>query len=328
MVDKRMQILLTGGRGMVGRAVQRLAARDYPDFQISAPSKSELDLRDQAAVKDYFSHNHYDAVIHCGARVGGIKASVENPVSFLVQNLQINTNTIQYAFEAGVPNFIFVASSCMYPRNYKIPLKEEYILEAPLEPTNEGYALSKICGARHCEYIETETGRAYRTFVPCNLYGPHDDFTPEFSHLIAAAIQKIDAAMIEGRSSVTIWGDGTAQREFLHVDDFARFMLAHISDLSDMPSVLNVGYGTEHSVLEYYQMIAEAMGYKGDFAFDTDRPVGMKSKLMDSSKARALGWGPSIDIRDGIRETVSFYLDRRQSRTEELYRRSQSMYTG
>jgi len=323
-----MQILLTGGGGMVGKAVLRLARNLYPDLQISAPDKSELDLRDQAAVKAYFENNRYDAVIHCGARVGGIMASVENPVSFLVQNLQINTNTIQYAYEAGVPNFIFVASSCMYPRDYKIPLKEEYILEAPLEPTSEGYALSKICGARHCEYINAESGLAYRTFIPCNLFGPHDDFTPGFSHLLAAAVQKIDAAITEGASSVTIWGDGSARREFLFVDDFARFLLAHIGELSKMPASLNVGYGVEHSVLEYYQMIAEAMGYKGDFAFDTDRPVGMKSKLMDSSKARALGWSPEVEIRDGIRETVAYYRDLRRSEDAELFRRSKSMYNG
>lgn len=323
-----MRILLTGGRGMVGRAVQRLAEQHYRDIQIIAPTKSDLDLRDQAAVKAYFESTQYDAVIHCGARVGGIGASVENPVSFLVQNLQINTNTIQYAFEAGVPNFIFVASSCMYPRDYKIPLKEDYILEAPLEPTNEGYALSKICGAKHCEYITTETGLAYRTFVPCNLYGPHDDFTPGFSHLIAAAIQKIDAAIAAGNAPVTIWGDGSARREFLFVDDFARFLLAQVGVLSDMPSVLNVGYGAEHSVLEYYQMIAEAMGYTGDFTFDTERPVGMKSKLMDSTRARALGWAPGVDIREGIRETVAFYRDPQRSQDGELYRRSQNMYVG
>lgn len=313
---------------MVGKAVVRLAKNLWPDFQISAPGKSELDLRDQAAVKAHFENNRYDAVIHCGARVGGIMASVENPVSFLVQNLQINTNTIQYAYESGVPNFIFVASSCMYPRDYKIPLKEEYILEAPLEPTSEGYALSKICGARHCEYINAESDLAYRTFIPCNLFGPYDDFTPGFSHLIGAAIQKVDAAIKEGNPSVTIWGDGTARREFLFVDDFARFLLAHIAELSKMPELLNVGYGAEHSVLEYYQMIAEAMGYNGDFVFDTDRPVGMMSKLMDSSKARALGWSPEIEIRDGIRETVAFYRDHRQSDDGELFRRSKSMYNG
>lgn len=324
----RMQILLTGGRGMVGRAVLRLAEQFYPDLRIHAPTRSELDLRDQVAVKDHYESNRYDAVIHCGARVGGIKASVENPLSFLVQNIQINTNTIQYAFEVDIPNFIFVASSCMYPRNYKTPIKEEFLLEAPLEPTNEGYALSKICGAKHCEYISFESGYAYRTFVPCNLYGPYDDFTAEFSHLIAAAIKKIDAALAEGGSTVTIWGDGTARREFLFVDDFARFMLEHIGSLSDMPALINVGYGAEFTVLEYYQMIAETMGYDGEFVFDVGRPVGMKSKLMDSSRARALGWSPDIDIRDGIRRTVAYYRDRSRSNVRELYRRSKSMYAG
>lgn len=313
---------------MVGRAVLRLAERLCPNVQFHAPTKSELDLRDQAAVKNYFGRYQFDVVIHCGARVGGIKASVENPVSFLVQNLQINTNTIQYAFESGVPNFVFVASSCMYPRDHKIPLKEDCLLEAPLEPTNEGYALSKICGAKHCEYIATESGRSYRTFVPCNLFGPYDDFTPEFSHLIAAAIQKISVAIAEGSKSVTIWGDGSVRREFLYVDDFARFILEHIADLCDMPSLLNVGYGTEHSVLEYYQMIAEILCYDGEFAFDIDRPVGMRSKLMDSSKARALGWAPRVDIRDGLRETVEYYRERLQSDDTKLYRRTKSMYTG
>lgn len=311
---------------MVGLAVQRLAAQNFTDLNITAPSKADLDLRDQHAVRDYFQSHRFDAVIHCGARVGGISASVDNPVSFLVQNLQINTNTVQYAYESGVRNFIFVASSCMYPRNYKIPLKEEYILEAPLEPTNEGYALSKICGAKHCEYIAAESGLNYRTLVPCNLYGPHDDFTPGFSHLMAAAIQKIDAAMKAGDDSVTIWGDGSAQREFLYVEDFARYMLECLDRLADLPSVLNVGYGSENTVLHYYQMIAEAMGYSGGFHFDTSRPAGMQSKLMDSSKARALGWAPQVDIRDGIRRTVEFYNSRTGADDSTLYRRTQSMY--
>lgn len=311
---------------MVGRAVQRLAEQSYPDFEIHAPTKAQLDLRDQAATKQHFTHNRYDAVIHCGARVGGISASVENPVSFLIQNLQINTNTVQSAYEAGVPNFLFVASSCMYPQDYKIPLKEDYVLEAPLEPTNEGYALSKICGAKHCEYISRESGKAYRTVIPSNLYGPYDDFTPEFSHLMAAAIQKIDTAMTEGRESVPIWGDGSARREFLFVEDFAQFMLDHVTRLADLPDLVNVGYGTEYSVLEFYQMIAEALGYEGDFSFDKDRPSGMMSKLMDSQRARALGWTPQTDIRDGIRKTVEFYRDHIGTRREELYRRSQTMY--
>lgn len=321
------RVLLTGGRGMVGRAVQKIAAEVHPALEIVAPGKADLDLREQAAVRDYFAANAFDAVIHCGARVGGISASVENPVSFLVQNLQINTNTVQYAYEAGVPDLIFVASSCMYPRDYRIPLKEEYVLDAPLEPTNEGYALSKICGAKHCEYISTESGLNYRTLIPCNLFGPHDDFTPGFSHLVAAAIQKIDTAMREGASSVEIWGDGSARREFLYVEDFARYTLDCLGSLADLPSLLNVGYGEEHSVLEYYRMIAQAMGYEGGFDFDTDRPVGMKSKLMDSSRARALGWSPQVDIRDGIERAVRFYRDRAGSDDGDLYRRSQKMYS-
>lgn len=308
-----MRVLLTGGRGMLGSAIRALAPSLRPEWEIDFPSSKDFDCRNQVATQAWFAKNSYDLVIHCAARVGGIKANMANPVEFFADNLLMNTNLIEESRNAGVPKFIFIGSSCMYPRDYKNPLKESYVLEAPLEPTNEGYALSKIAGARHCEYISRQCGLTYKTLIPSNLYGPGDHFDAEKSHLIAAILMKMHNAKEAGDETVEIWGDGTARREFLFVDDLAAFILTAASNLEALPPLLNVGKGHDYTVNEYYEAAAEVVGYKGRFTHKLDAPVGMMRKLMDSSIAeQQFGWNPQTGLKTGLARTYDYYLSERK----------------
>ena len=236
------------------------------------------------------------------------QANIADPVGFLVQNQSINLNVIMGALEAGIERLIYVGSSCMYPRDYINQLKEEYLLAAPLEPTNEGYALAKVSGAKLCEYCNRQHGTAYKVLIPCNLYGPYDHFDPVSGHLIAAMIRKLHEAKESGSPTVQIWGDGTARREFLYIDDLAEYMYGCIGKLDQLPDYLNVGYGDDFTVFDYYRMGAEAIGFEGEFEFDTSKPVGMMRKLLDSTRAADLGWRPATHPSEGIKCTYKYYL--------------------
>lgn len=297
---------------MVGQAVQRAVARADLQWHMIVPSSSQLDLRDRDAVRSVFRETKYDLAIHCAARVGGIWANINAPVSFLADNTRINLNVVESAYEAHVPRLLNMGSSCMYPKDYHRPLREEDLLAAPLEPTNEGYALSKLMGAKLCEYISRDSDYRYRTLIPCNLFGPDDDFSPERSHLIAAVIVKIHEAMQAGGDSVEIWGDGEARREFLFVDDLADFLVDVASRLEELPSCLNVGYGADHAVNEYYRLVADEMGFSGIFTHTYSKPIGMHHKLLDSTQATQLGWRVHTAIEDGIRQTVRYFRERVQ----------------
>ena len=303
-----MRVLLTGGSGMLGRALSRVAG----DVELLMPARGALDLADRAAVAAYCGDMGVAAVVHGAARVGGIQANIDDPVGFLADNLAMNDGTIMGAHAAGVTRFVFLGSSCMYPRDHRQPLVEEDVLAAPLEPTNEGYALSKITGAKLCEYISRQyPDRFYRTLIPCNLYGVDDHFGSVASHLIAAIVTKVVAARDAGADSVEIWGTGRARREFLYVDDLARFILSALPRLEAFPDLLNVGYGTDHSVDAYYRMVADVAGYRGGFHHDTSRPEGMQQKLMSSARAAALGWAPAIPMAEGLARVVAAWEARR-----------------
>lgn len=303
-----MRVLVTGGSGMLGSALQRLAPAIAPDIEVLAPPRAELPLTDGAAVSDWFAANPVDAVIHAAARVGGIQANIDHPVDFLVENLRMNDAVIMGAHNAGVARLVFLGSSCMYPRDYRQPLEEGDILAAPLEPTNEGYALSKITGARLCDYISrSHENRHYKTLIPCNLFGTEDHFGSVASHLIAAIVTKVVQARNAGEDSVEIWGSGKARREFLFVDDLVQFMLTTLPGLETLPQVLNIGYGTDHSVTEYYEMIGEMAGYTGGFHYDLSRPEGMMAKCMTSAKALALGYNPQTPIREALASVIAAY---------------------
>ena len=219
---------------------------------------------------------------------------------------------------ASVQYLIYIGSSCMYPKDFDKRLKEEHLLAAPLEPTNEGYALAKISGAKLCEYCSKQYGVHYKSLIPCNLYGPGDHFDPRSSHLIAAIIEKIHRAKTRGEETIPVWGDGSARREFLYVDDLVDFICDFLSFTDKLPNYLNVGYGKDFTVLEYHRIAAEVMGYDGEFTFDTSRPVGMSWKLLDSTRAYEFGWNPKTSLKEGIRKTYDYYLSREQESAIEI----------
>ncbi len=304
-----MRILLTGGSGMLGKAILREAHSSDFEGELVFPTSSECNLRNAEHVDELFRANKFDLVIHCAAVVGGIQANINSPVEFLSENLKMNTNVIDAAFKNEVDNFLFLGSSCMYPKDYDVPLKECHLLQGPLEPTNEGYAISKIAGAKLCEYISRSTGRSYRTIIPCNLYGPGDNFSETGSHMIPAAIRKIFDAVNEDRRSVTIWGDGTARREFLYVDDLAHFILTTVKATHELPQNINVGLGFDYSITEYYEVIADVCGFDGHFEFDVSKPSGMRRKLLDISLAKETGWKALTELRQGIAKTLDHYKE-------------------
>ncbi|WP_134724674.1 NAD-dependent epimerase/dehydratase family protein [Paracoccus luteus] len=287
-----MRVWLTGGSGMLGATIRHLAPQVAPGVTLLAPARADLDLTDRVAVADWLAANPVDAVIHAAARVGGIAANIADPAGFLTENLRINDAVINGAARAGVPRLMFLGSSCMYPRDHRQPLVEGDILAAPLEPTNEGYALAKITGARLCEYLSRRAGVAYRTLIPCNLFGTRDHFGAASAHLLAAAITKVVDAQDAGRDVVEIWGSGTARREFMDADHLARFILSALPRLADLPPLLNVGADEDRSVNDYYAMVARAADWGGRFTHDLSRPEGMRAKLMSSARARAWGYVP------------------------------------
>lgn len=296
---------------MVGRAIRRLAPEVAPRKTIIAPSHRELNLMNRDETVHFIGHGRFDLIIHAAARVGGIAANIADPVSFLLENLEINANVVRGAREHKVPSLLFIGSSCMYPKDFPTILSEKHLLAGPLEPTNEGYALSKITGAKLCEYIASEDRLAFRTLIPPNLYGPGDHFETGRSHLLAAALHKLHQAKTCDEIAVEVWGDGTARREFVYVDDLAHFMLkSDTASIRKMPQYLNVGYGTDYSVTDYYRMAAAIVGYRGNFRHNLEAPTGMKQKLMDSSLAHMYGWSAPTSPADGLALAYEDYLAR------------------
>lgn len=304
--DSRRRVWITGATGMVGRnLVEHSGAASW---ELLTPSRRELDLGDRRAVSAYATAMQPDLIIHSAGQVGGIQANIADPVGFLVNNLDIGRNVIMGAFDAGVPALINLASSCMYPRGRDHPLRESDIMTGELEPTNEGYALAKIVSTRLCDYIvRVRPDASYRTVTPCNLYGRHDKFDPAASHLVPAIIAKVADAKRNGKDEVEIWGDGTARREFMYAADLADAIWRAADDPAALPQLMNIGIGEDHTILEYYQVVADVLGWQGHFRFDLSRPVGMQRKLSDVSRQREWGWTPPTSLRDGIAATIQFY---------------------
>jgi GDP-L-fucose synthase len=309
---KKKRIFLTGGRGMVGQNIlEHPAAAQYDIF---APSSHEVDLTDFTATRRFLADTKPDVVIHSAGRVGGIQANIAHPVDFLVTNIDLGRNVIMAARQAGVPKLINLASSCIYPRNAPNPLSETLILKGELEPTNEGYALAKIFATRLCQYINRENqqtgepGLQYKTLIPCNLYGRHDKFEPQHSHLIPAIIHKVHEAKVQNLPEVEIWGDGMARREFMYAGDLAGAVLQAVQDFSQLPDLINIGLGHDHSINDYYAATAKVIGWKGNFVHDITKPVGMKQKLVEISRQRAWGWMPTTALSSGIEKAYQYYL--------------------
>lgn len=303
----RIRILLTGGGGMVGRNV--LEHTSIGEFDVLAPRSNELDLRDFNAVQVYLRKCQPDMVIHAAGKVGGIQANMREPVSFLMENLDMGRNIVWAAHQAGIKRLINLGSSCMYPRNHSEPLCEDMVLKGELEPTNEGYALAKVVTARLCDYIMREDGSyQYKTLIPCNIYGRHDKFDPVHSHLLPAIIHKVHQAKVNGQQTVEIWGDGTARREFMYAGDLADAIVRAIHNFEALPAYMNVGLGHDFTINEYYQAAAEVMGYTGSFVHDITKPVGMARKLVSVERQQAWGWNAQNDLRTGVEKTYDFYL--------------------
>lgn len=305
-MDQRT-VLLTGGGGMVGRNI--LEHAEAADWTFVAPTSQALDLTDFDATRRFFDAHRPDVLVHCAGRVGGIQANMAHPVDFLVTNTDLARNVMLAARDCGVKQLLNLASSCMYPRHGANPLVEDAILTGELEPTNEGYALAKIYSMKLCQYLVREDpALQYKTIVPCNIYGPHDKFSPHHSHLVPAIIHKVHAAKAGGRDEVGIWGDGTARREFMYAGDLAQGVLRALSHFDALPDVINFGLGRDFSINEYYGAVAQVIGWEGRFVHDTDKPVGMKQKQVDVRRQQAWGWMPSTSLHAGIEATYAYYL--------------------
>lgn len=302
-----MRIFLTGGSGMVGsNFLEHPFAKQH---EILAPSSKELDLRDYDAVCRYIRECSPDIVVHAAGRVGGIQANMRDPVAFLIDNLDIGRNVILAARQVGVKRLLNLGSSCMYPRNAPNPLREEMVLTGELEPTNEGYALAKIVAARLCDYISRQDESfQYKTLIPCNIYGRHDNFDPLSSHMLPAAIHKIHQAKLNGAKRVEIWGSGKARREFMYAGDLADCMWRALDNYESLPSMLNVGLGVDWSILDYYRVVARVVGYEGSFVHDLTKPEGMRQKLLSIEKLERWGWSAPTSLEEGITKTYQFYL--------------------
>jgi GDP-L-fucose synthase len=319
-----MKIYLAGHRGMVGGAILRqLEARQGDDeaLELVARTHADLDLTDQAAVRDFLQAERPEAVILAAAKVGGIHANNTYPADFIYENLMMEANVIHQAFEAGVRRLLFLGSSCIYPKEAPQPMAEDALLTGALESTNEPYAIAKIAGIKLCESYNRQHGTDYRSVMPTNLYGPGDNFHPENSHVLPALIRRFHEAVQAGLEEVGIWGTGNPRREFLHVDDMAAASLfvldlpreQYEANTQPMLSHINVGYGEDISILELAQLVARVTGFEGRITTDPSKPDGTMRKLMDVSRLAKMGWKPRIGLEQGVEETYRWFLEHTDS---------------
>lgn len=299
------RIFIAGHNGMVGSSLYRLLKEKQFENLIVADRK-KLDLLNQIETRNFFIENNIDCLVIAAAKVGGIKANMTYPADFLYNNLQIQNNLINEAVNSGVKKIIFLGSSCIYPAKCLQPMKEEYLLTGPLEPTNEGYALAKIAGLKMLEYYNLQYGVNVLSLMPCNLYGPNDSFDLEHSHVLSALIKKVVDAIDNNLNEVVIWGSGIARREFMHVDDLAEAIL-FFSNKFENHSFFNVGWGTDISIKELALLIGKIANYKGEFIWDTSKPDGMLKKCMDVSRMQEYGFTPKINLEMGIKEMIKLY---------------------
>ncbi|MFO7724593.1 MAG: GDP-L-fucose synthase [Oceanipulchritudo sp.] len=305
------KIYVAGHRGMVGSAVMRcLEARGYDN--LIGRTRNELNLIRQAELEAFFKDEKPDVVIFAAARVGGIHANNTYPSEFMYENMMAEMNAIHAAFENGCRRFLFLGSSCIYPREAPQPMPESCLLTSALEATNEAYALAKISGLKYCSYLRRQYGVLFHSAMPTNLYGPGDNYHPKDSHVLPALIRRFHEARESGAESVTIWGTGTPRREFLHVDDLAGGLL-YLLQLENPPDWVNVGSGEDIAIRDLARLVATVTGFEGSIVLDTDKPDGTPRKLMDNSLIRELGWKPRISLREGIESAYADFLDALES---------------
>jgi GDP-L-fucose synthase len=297
------RVFVAGHRGMVGSAVVRLLG---DRVELVTASRGELDLRDDARVRQFLGDQRVDAVVDAAAVVGGIEANRSHPYPFLMDNLRIQNALIQSAVELGIRRFVFLGSSCIYPKLADQPLKEDYLLTGPLEPTNQWYAVAKIAGVKAVEAVRQQYGLPYVSLMPTNLYGPGDNFDATTSHVLPAIMRKLHEAKRTG-GAVELWGTGSPLREFLHVDDLARAVAWALS-VEPADDLYNVGSGQELSIRDLAEVIARVVGYEGEVRWDARKPDGTPRKLLDSSRLHAQGWRAEVPLEEGIRATYAWYV--------------------
>lgn len=302
----KTRLFLAGHKGMVGSALLRRLSTE--NFEIITAGHATLDLREQADVRSFMQREKPDVVILAAARVGGILANDSYPADFLSDNLAIETNVIDEAHRAGVERLVFLGSSCIYPKFATQPIHEDALLTGALEPTNEWYAIAKIAGIKLCQAYRRQHGRRYVSIMPCNLYGPNDNFDLATAHVLPALIRKFHEAKQVGRNEVVVWGSGTPKREFLHVNDLAD-AIAFLLDRYDADEPINCGAGFDLCIRELAEKIKGIVGFEGKLVFDPSKPDGTPRKLMDSSRMAALGWKPRIGLDEGIAETYRWFLE-------------------
>jgi len=310
-MNKSDKIYVAGATGMVGQSLVRRLRRHGYDKLLTA-TRSEVDLCQQADVREYLKQNRPDVVIVAAAKVGGIHANKSYPADFIYDNLAIALNLIHESYAVGVKRLIFLGSSCIYPRLAPQPIVEESLLTSQLEPTNEAYALAKIAGLKLCQHYRAQYGVLYHSVMPTNMYGPNDNYDLQNSHVLPALIRKFHDAKTAGTPSVTIWGSGKPLREFLHVDDCADGVI-YLLNTEDPPDWVNIGFGDDISIRELAELVKDVTGYSGRLEFDVSKPDGPPRKLVDSSRLRSTGWSPRIGLREGLELTYADFCAELQS---------------
>ena len=302
-----MKLFIAGHQGMVGAALVRRFS-GQPGVSLCLRSRRELDLTNQAAVEAFYAAERPDVAIIAAAKVGGIHANNTYPADFLFDNLAIAANTIHGAWRAGVRRLLFLGSSCIYPKHAPQPMTEDCLLTSALEPTNEAYAIAKIAGLKLCQYYRRQHGVAFHAAMPTNLYGPGDNYHPQNSHVLPALIRRFHEAREQGRPEVVAWGTGSPRREFLHVDDLAD-ACAFLLGQAEPPDWINVGTGTDVTIRELTELVADVIGYRGRIVWDATKPDGTPRKLMDVSRLSALGWRARVGLREGVERTYASFRE-------------------
>jgi len=313
---KKIKIYIAGHNGMVGKSIHNYLKKNKIGLIITA-SKKDLNLQNASKVTRFIKKNNPDVVINCAGKVGGILANNTFPTEFLNENIQIQTNLIKSSYQNNIEHFINLGSSCIYPKNSKQPIKENYLLTGSLEKTNEAYALAKIVGLKMCEFYNSQYNKSYLTLMPCNLYGPNDNFNSQKSHFLPALIKKVIENKKLNNVFIEIWGTGVPKREVMHVDDLASaigFILKKkikndkkLLRLIKQTSVINVGSGIEYSVANFAKIICKVLNNKNKLSFNKDYPDGTMRKILDSTLIKSLGWKPKIKIKDGLNQTIKWY---------------------